>query len=261
MQESGHDCKPVAFARAIRTIAASYPMSRPPVIGVTRDAGSKPADPQSDLYSASVRNAGGEPLPLYYQDDLSQIPAVLDQLDGILFSGGDDLDPALYGQSWHPMAKAVHPTRQKWELALIAAAEARRMPILGICLGCQLINVHRGGSLIQFLPDVPRIDALEHRKVNGVLRRHDVTIDPDSLLARTIGKLTVNVNTYHKQSVDRPGRGLRITARAADGVVEGIEDASMPLLVGVQWHPERISDEPEHRAIFEMLVRAAAGAK
>jgi putative glutamine amidotransferase len=127
--------------------------------------------------------------------------------------------------------------------------------MLGVCLGCQVINVHRSGSLIQFLPDLP--DKLEHRKLNDVVLRHDVTISPDSVLALAVRKTQISVNTYHKQAVDTVGRGLRVTARAPDGVIEAIEDPTMPLLVGVQWHPERISSEPEHSAIFKMLVEAS----
>ncbi len=236
-------------------------MSRHPTIGITKDAGTKPGetDAQPDHYASSVEKAGGTAQPIYYREDLSEVGAILDQVDAILFSGGNDLDPALYGQTWHPMAKPVDPNRQRWELALIEAADARRMPILGICLGCQLLNVHRGGSLIQFLPDLLRPTPIEHRKVHDVPLRHDVTIESESILAQTIGKPRISVNTYHKQAVDRVGRGLRITAHATDGIVEAIEDASMPLLIGVQWHPERISDEPEHRAIFELLVQRAAG--
>ena len=104
-----------------------------------------------------------------------------------------------------------------------------------------MLNVYRGGSLIQFLPDFPRPAPLEHRKVNDVLIRHDVTIEPDSILGQLIGKPVVNANTYHKQAVDRVGRGLRITARATDGIIEAIEDASMPLFVGVQWHPDALA--------------------
>lgn len=234
-------------------------MSKRPVIGITRDAGAKPApaEVQPDFYASSVEKALGEPLSIYYREDLSGVSAVLDGLDGILFSGGNDLDPALYGQTWHPMAKPVDPHRQKWELALLAEADARGMPILGICLGCQLLNVHRGGSLIQFLPDLSRPTPIEHRKVHDVPLRHYVTIESDSILAQVIGKQRISVNTYHKQAVDRVGVGLWVTARAIDGVIEAIEDASMPLFMGVQWHPERISDEPEHRAIFELLVRRA----
>jgi putative glutamine amidotransferase len=231
-----------------------------PIIGMTRDSDGTPGptDSHYPFYRDSVARAGGRPREIFYTADLSGIPALLDELDGLLLSGGDDLDPALYGQPWHPKAHKIDPRRQAFELELLRQAEARRLPILGICLGCQLMNVHRQGSLIQFLPDVSRPNALEHRKVNGVLLRHDVALSPESLLARITGKATLNVNTYHKQAIDRVGRGLNPTARATDDVIEAVEDITLPLFLGVQWHPERISDEPDHLAIFQLLVKAAS---
>lgn len=231
-----------------------------PIIGITRDSDGTPGptDAHYPFYRDSVAKAGGQPRQIFYSSDLSGIPAILDDLDGLLLSGGDDLDPALYGQPWHSRAHKIDPRRQAFELELLRQAEARRLPILGICLGCQLMNVHRQGSLIQFLPDLSRPNALEHRKINGILLRHDVVLTPQCLLARTTAKATLNVNTYHKQAIDRVGRGLIATARAIDGVIEAVEDATFPLFLGVQWHPERISDEPEQRAIFKLLVDKSA---
>jgi putative glutamine amidotransferase len=233
-------------------------MSRP-VIGITLDYGDKPKQYMLPYdYATSVERAGGLPWPLPFKTDLSLIPQVVDRLDGIVFSGGDDLDPSLYGQSWHPNAEPIDPDRQKFELALIAEVEKRRMPALGICLGCQLMNVHRGGSLNQFLPDLERSAALEHRKLNDDLRRHRVELDPGTRLAQAIGREQIEVNTRHKQSIDRTGRGLRVIARAPDGVVEGVEDPSHPFFMAVQWHPENLSDRPEHLAPFRLLVTSAA---
>lgn len=234
-------------------------MSDSPIIGITRDSNGAPGptDSHFDHYGASVEAAGGRPMAIYYGDDLAGIPALLDSVQGIVFSGGDDLDPALYGQTWHPKAKAVDPMRQRFELALLAEAERRRLPILGICLGVQLMNVHRGGSLIQFLPDHPRKDPLEHRKLEATLRRHDVEIEPDSILARAVGVTHLSANTYHKQAIDRVGRGLRVTAHSPDGIIEAIEDPSLPLFVGVQWHPERLREEPEHLGLFRLLTTCA----
>ena len=230
-----------------------------PVIGITRDSdGSpKPSDASYLFYEQSIESAGGHAHSIYFRDDLAQVGPALDPVQALLLIGGDDLDPALYGQTWHPKAQAVDPRRQNWELALIAEAERRRLPVVGICLGCQVMNVHRGGSLFQFLPDLPRPAALEHRKLNNVVLRHDVTLMPASAIARATHRAQLNVNTYHKQAIDRVGAGLQVTARATDGVIEAVEDPSMPLFVGVQWHPERISAESEQLAIFRMLVQAA----
>ena len=233
-------------------------MSRP-IIGITRNSDSAEIPEASyAFYAKSVEMAGGEARPVFFGDSLEEVGEVLDGVDGMLFSGGDDLNPAAYGQQWHPMAYRLDPRRERWELALLAEAERRRMPVLGICLGCQLINVHRGGSLFQFLPEVPRAGALEHRKMGDVVLRHDVVIEPDSVLAQTVGGTQISVYTYHKQAVQLAGRGLRVVARAADGVIEAVEDASLPLLLGVQWHPERISVEIEQLALFQRLISAAS---
>ena len=229
------------------------------LIGVTRDSDGRPGptDSHFGFYATSVEKAGGRPTPIYYSDDLTQIPRILEGLDGIVFSGGDDLDPGLYGESWHPKAKAIDLRRQRFELALLAEVERRRMPVLGICLGIQLMNVYRGGSLIQFLPDAVRENPIEHRKLEAVLRRHEVRLLGDSLLAGAVGAERLSVNTYHKQAIGRVGRGLRVVGEAPDGVIEAVEDASLPLFVGVQWHPERLHDEAEHLGIFRLLVDRA----
>lgn len=226
-----------------------------PTIGITIDYNAAQTCYESPYtYARAVELAGGLPVLLPYRTDLSLIGQYLDLVNGVLLSGGNDLNPKSWGEEYHPKTVPVDPLREKFEMALIAEIERRRTPVLGVCLGSQVMNVYRGGSLHQFLPDLPREGALEHRKVNDVVLRHDVTVEPDTLLGRTLGKRQVSVNTYHKQSVNRLGRGLRVIATAPDGVVEGFEDASFPLFAAVQWHPERIVDEPEHLSLFKLLV-------
>ena len=229
-----------------------------PVIGITLDSSENEGHYESPCsYASSVEKAGGLPFLLPYMTSLDLIPQFVDHLDGVLFSGGDDLDPASFGEARHPKAIPIDPARQRFEEALLAEVERRRLPTLGICLGSQLMNVHRGGSLIQFLPDDPRHDALEHRKVGAELKRHPVRVELHSRLGRAIGQEEVSVNTYHKQAVRKIGKGLRIIATAPDGVIEAFEDPSFPLFAAVQWHPERLSDEPEHLAPFKLLVEVA----
>jgi putative glutamine amidotransferase len=226
-----------------------------PLIGITVDLNDEADKYESPMaYAAAVEKAGGLPLLIPFRTDLSLIPELVDRLDGIVFSGGNDLDPQLYDQAWHPKAQRIDPVRQQFELALLAEVEKRRLPTLGVCLGSQLMNVYRGGSLHQFLPDVQREQPLEHRKE---ARRHPVKLDEQSALGRAIGKPEISVNTHHKQSADRLGRGLRVIATAPDGVIEGFEDPSFPLFAAVQWHPERLMDEPEHLAPFKLLVERA----
>ena len=229
--------------------------SKRPVNGVTVDSmDDAPRYMSTFTYAEAVERAGGLPILLPFRVDCSLIPQYVDQCDGLLFSGGNDLDPALYcDECWHPKAAKIELARQRFELALIAEVEKRRMPTLGVCLGSQLINVHRGGSLTQFLPD--EFKDIEHRcLVKESPGRHPVTVDTDSQLGRAIGKRDVSVNTYHKQAIRRIGRGLRVIATAPDGVIEGYEDPTFPLFAAVQWHPERLLDEPEHLAPFKLLV-------
>src|SRR5688500_17593798 len=233
-----------------------------PVIGITMDYGDKPRQYMLPYdYATSIDRTGGLPWRSPDMADRSLIPEIVTRLDGIVVSGGDDLDPSLYGQTPHPKAEPIDPDRQQFELALIAEVERRQMPALGICLGCQLMNVHRGGSLIQFLPDDERGGALEHRKLNDDTRRHAVRLEPGTKLAAAIGHDEITVNTRHKQAIARTGNGLRIIARAPDGVVEGIEDPNHPFFMAVQWHPENLSSRPEHLAPFRLLVDSATAAR
>jgi putative glutamine amidotransferase len=227
-------------------------MSRP-LIGITVDENDEGSGRYASpfTYAGAIELAGGLPLLLPFKVDLALIPQYVDLLDGMLFSGGADLNPQLYDETYHPKAQPINPDRQKFELALLAEVERRRMPTLGVCLGSQLMNVHRGGSLNQFLPDIE--GTLEHRKI-GDPTRHPVRVDTQTELGKWIGSEEVSVNTYHKQSVKKLGSGLRVIATAPDGVIEGFEDPSFPLYAAVQWHPERLAGEKEHLAPFKLLV-------
>jgi putative glutamine amidotransferase len=233
-----------------------------PVIGVTVDnVDDAPRYMSTYTYAEAVERAGGLPILLPFRVDCSLVPQYVDLCDGLLFSGGNDLDPSLYcKEEWHPKAVKIEPARQCFEMALIAEVEKRRMPTLGVCLGSQLMNVYRGGSLVQFLPD--EYKDLEHRCLDKTCPpRHDVKVDTDTQLGRVLGKRDLSVNTYHKQAIRKIGRGLRVVATAPDGVIEGYEDPTYPLFAAVQWHPERLLDEPEHLAPFKLLVQKSIESK
>ncbi|HTW94981.1 MAG TPA: gamma-glutamyl-gamma-aminobutyrate hydrolase family protein [Tepidisphaeraceae bacterium] len=232
---------------------------RLPVIGITIDTSEREGYYESPMaYATSVERAGGLPLLIPYRSDIALVSHYVDLCAGILFTGGDDLDPTAFGQSRHPKAVPVDPARETFERALLAEVERRRMPALGICMGSQLMNVHRGGTLIQFLPDQASPDSIEHRNLESKLTRHPVHVDLTTHLGRAIGKEDISVTTSHKQAAGKIGRGLRVIATAPDGVIEGFEDPTFPLFAGVQWHPEKISEEPEHLAPFKLLVEIAA---
>jgi putative glutamine amidotransferase len=229
-----------------------------PLIGITMDYSDKPDQYMlTHAYATAVEKAGGMPFPLAYLLDHALIPEVLDRLEGIVFTGGQDIDPVRYGEARHPQAVPLHADRERFEFALLKEVESRRMPTLGICLGSQVMNVYRGGSLFQFLPDLPREGALEHRRLELASRRHPIQLNPETELARRIGKTQLSANTSHKQAMKTVGRGLRVIATAPDGVIEGVEDPSLPLFLALQWHPERLHEEPEHLAPFQMLVERA----
>src|SRR5437016_497924 len=179
-----------------------YSLMNRPVIGVTTDYSDTEERYLSTMtYAAAVEKAGGLPLLLPFAVDHALIPQYVDLLDGICFTGGNDMNPARFGEEWHPKVARMDKRREEFEFALIAEVERRRLPALGVCFGSQLMNVYRGGSLIQFLPD-QKPDAMEHRRLpNTEPLRHAIKLDPNSQIGQAIGKADVSVNTYHKQAV------------------------------------------------------------
>jgi putative glutamine amidotransferase len=187
------------------------------------------------------------------------IPALLDRVDGICLSGGPDLHPSAYGAAPHPQLGPTEPHLDAFELALARAADERDMPILAICRGAQVLNVARGGTLHQHLPDVVG-EAVSHRQrqVAGEVT-HGVTVAPESRLAEIVGRRDVRVNSFHHQAVQLLGERLSLSAWAEDGTVEAFEAVDRSFVVGVQWHAECLVDHAEQAALFTALVAASAG--
>jgi putative glutamine amidotransferase len=209
-------------------------------------------------YVRAIEAAGALPVvlpPLLAAD----VPAIAARLDGLVLSGGPDLAPAAYDAQPHPETGPTVPDLDAFEYAVAREALRLELPILGICRGAQALNVARGGTLHQHLPDVVG-DAIEHRQGgDGRLPTHLVEVDPGSRLAGLLGTTQLSVNSFHHQAIDRLGAGLRDCARAPDGTIEGIEDASLPFVMAVQWHAETlIAEVPTHRALFLELVAVAA---
>lgn len=207
-------------------------------------------------YMRAIERAGGLPVALPPLAN-ENVDPLLDQLAGLLLTGGPDLDPACYGASPHPELGPVDHDVDVFEIALCRNAERRGMPILGICRGSQLLNVARGGTLYQHLPDITR-GAVEHGQAEpGDRTTHEVRVAPDSGLAQTTGGGPVSVNSFHHQGIDRLGVDLRAVAWAQDGVIEAVEDSGGRFVLGVQWHAETLVDGAEQLALFERLVAAA----
>jgi gamma-glutamyl-gamma-aminobutyrate hydrolase PuuD len=199
-------------------------------------------------YVHAIDAAGGRALLVPPSDN--GVEETLDALDGILLSGGGDLDPATYGADPHEETAGVRAERDRSELALLQGALARDMPVLAVCRGSQVLNVVRGGDLVQHLPEV--VGDQKHKETPGVFSEHDVEISSDSRLGRVVGERQT-VKSSHHQGFGRIGDGLVVTARADDGTIEGIEDPSHRFALGVLWHPE----EGEDAALFEALVEEA----
>ncbi len=179
--------------------------------------------------------------------------AVLTGLDGLILTGGLDVQPELYGAERHPLTDPARADRDAWELALFRGADERRMPVFAICRGLQLVNVARGGTLHQHLPEA--LGTERYRIGGGVFATNEVAVDDGTRLAGLVGAGPLDVHSYHHQGVDRLGEGLIVTARTDDDLVQAFESEGDGYLVGVQWHPE---ENAEDRRLFAGLVAAAS---
>jgi putative glutamine amidotransferase len=207
-----------------------------------------------EQYFDAVTASGGIAVLLPPQQDPdAAAPAVLDGLDGLILTGGLDVDPSLYGAERHPLTDPGRPERDAWELALFRGAEERRMPVLAICRGLQLVNVARGGTLHQHLPEA--LGTERYRVGGGVFATNEVAVQGGSRLAQLVGDGPIEVHSYHHQGVDRLGDGLVVTARTDDGLVQAFESDGDGYVVGVQWHPE---ENREDRRLFSGLVAEAS---
>ena len=199
-------------------------------------------------YVHAIQRAGGRPLLVPPSED--DVDETLDALDGLVFSGGADLDPELYDQEPHEETFGIHPERDRAELALLESALARDMPVLAVCRGSQVLNVALGGDLVQHLPDV--VGDEKHKHTPGTFADHDVTVAEGTRLAELLGD-RAPVKSHHHQGFGRVGAGLRVSACAEDGTIEAVEDPEHRFVMGVLWHPEAGED----MRLFEELVREA----
>ena len=207
-------------------------------------------------YLRAIEAAGGLPVVLPPLRGEALEP-VVEHLSGICLSGGPDLGPETYGEERHPELGPTEDDIDRVELALARIAWQRGLPLFAICRGAQALNVARGGTLVQHLPDLEDRSIRHRQEAPGDELTHAVEITPDSLLADVMGSTSARVNSFHHQAVSILGRGLRVVARSADGVVEGVEAPGRGYVLGVQWHAECLAELPEQAALFEGLVDAA----
>jgi len=229
-----------------------------PIIGIGSDIRSPEGKRESAFtyltYTEAVRRAGGIPVLVPPQPENAK--DLIDELDGVLLAGGDDCDPAVYGQERHPTVEPMDPRRQSADLELAKAARNRNVPTLGICLGLQVMNIAAGGTLIQDIESQHDTE-IEHASIPEDRARHDVIIEEGTHLASVLPACELNVNSSHHQAIRDVGQGLRITAHAPDGIIEGLEDPQHPFYLGVQWPPEDMKGENSASALFGAFIEAA----
>lgn len=215
-------------------------------------------------YVGAIEAAGGIPLLIYLTDDQQVLNRLYGLCAGLVFTGGEDVDPMHFGAERHPNIGTVVPLRDAVELALARRALADRKPMLGICRGIQVLNVAFGGSLYQDIPaELPA--ASDHYASRAQPERahaaHPIALERDSWLAERLGADTVDVNSYHHQSLKDIAPGLRVTGRSPDGVIEAVEGTGAAFILGLQCHPEELWDtaEPRWAAMFRGFVEVARG--
>jgi putative glutamine amidotransferase len=199
-------------------------------------------------YVNAIEAAGGR--PLLVPPSTEAIEETLGRLDGLLFSGGSDLDPELYGQEAHPETNGIVPERDRAEIALLRAALERDMPVLAVCRGSQVLNVALGGDLVQHLPEI--VGDEKHKHTAGAFADHDVDLVTGTRVQEILGD-HAPVKSHHHQGYGKIGEGLREAAKAEDGTIEALEDPARRFAMGVLWHPEAGED----LALFEALVEEA----
>jgi putative glutamine amidotransferase len=211
-------------------------------------------------YVRAIEAAGGIPVvmpPLAPAD----VPALVARLDGLLLSGGPDLAPEAYGAAPHAELGRTETHLDAFEYAVVRQALRHRLPILGVCRGAQALNVARGGTLCQHLPDVVGGQVAHRQRDDARRTTHSVEVLPGTRLSEVLGAGSLPVNSFHHQAVERLGRGLRVAARAPDGTIEAVEDPRRPFVVAVQWHAEMLADAVPHGSLFGELVAVAGGVR
>lgn len=212
-------------------------------------------------YWRAIERAGGVPVLIPQLEDAEALRAALDCVDGFVMIGGYDLKGERWGERTLPQVTPIEPEREATDFALLKLLKEMNKPTLAICLGCQELNVACGGTLYQDLPTDGPASTVQHKDSDGVVPRHAVEIEPGSRVAKALGADgRIEVNSRHHQGIARIGDGLRVTARSEDGLAEALEFEGHSFLVGVQWHPEEMTDDGRQLALFAGLIEAARGA-
>jgi putative glutamine amidotransferase len=244
----------------------SFQNSHKPRVGIpwrTSDEERKGEREKLDTYFAAVRRAGAEPAEISLNLPEEKLAAQIERLDGFVLPGSPaDVEPGRYGAERHEKTKTLDPARDRTDSAILKHAIAEHKPVLAICYGCQILNVHQNGTLVQdIVAERPGKETHGNTDLAAGVKKgdaeHDATLAAGSRLAKLAGSERVHINSSHHQSIDRPGEALRVTARSAEGIVEGVElEGAGQWVVGVQWHPERMQDDEFAQKLFGDFVAA-----
>jgi putative glutamine amidotransferase len=221
-----------------------------------------------NYYFEAIRRAGGDPQHLSLGLSNEELRRQIAGLDAFVLPGSPaDVDPARYAEPRHPKTKTLDADRDRADSAILDHALAAHKPVLAICYGCQILNVHQGGTLVQDIP-AEKPGTEQHGKTDlaaGATTKdleHEATLVPGSHLQKLAGGTDVTINSSHHQAIERPGEGLRITAQGADGIIEGVElQSPEDWVIGVQWHPERMPEDAFAQRLFADFVGAARKAR
>lgn len=239
-------------------------MRRKPFIAINLDYRTAKQDAPAFSYIAAgyydaVAKAGGVPLLVPPLDEDADLDRVLDLVDGVILTGGADLDPRRDGFMLHPSVRMLHERRESFDRRLIERVAQRRLPVMGIGVGMQLLNLSQGGNLFLHIPeDLPK--ALPHRDALDAAHRHALEVVPGSLMERVYGEGEIRVNSMHHMAIDEVAPGFRVTARCPDGVIEAIESERPDwFALGTQFHPEAASASALDLRIFEEFIWGVTG--
>jgi putative glutamine amidotransferase len=235
-----------------------------PLIGITTyrqlNNFGYPVNALNEAYIQAISQAGGIPVLIPLGLPQSQLKEMRHHLDGILFSGGGDIEPARFGGDSHPAVDGIDPDRDRTEIQLVGYSVEGNIPFLGICRGIQTINIALGGTLYTHIPD-QHPGAIHHPYIEGNPRdylAHPVEIQPETQLFEIIGQSSVQVNSMHHQGIRDIAPGLKETAHAPDGLIEAVELPGHPFGIAVQWHPECLTHLAPMRELFQAFVKAAS---
>jgi putative glutamine amidotransferase len=231
-----------------------------PLIGITMDHVRHFPTPDLDRsylklyphYCRAVITAGGTPVAIPVVAEASDVKPLLDLVQGVILVGGDDYPADWYGKKPLPTDAALTPERAKFDREFVALVYDTELPVLGVCGGMQLTAIWAGGTLVQHLGENV------HRNGKEAFTRHEVIVEPNSRFARIMGATRFEVNSQHHQAVEKVAGPLRVSAHAPDGVIEAMEFTDHPFRIGVQWHPERMPDDPRMQRLYREFVAAAA---